>query len=67
MAPKYVTPSFRRLLMAERMARDRIKQEQEADDFPERALEAMMDGVLEHRWEDEIKKSPPKPECMVSI
>jgi len=25
----------------------------------------MMDGVLEKRWEDELKKDVPKPECMV--
>lgn len=37
-----------------------------ADDFRERALIKMMDGVLEIRWEDEIKKCPPKPECIAS-
>lgn len=36
-----------------------------ADDFRERALIKMMDGVLEIRWEDEIKKCPPKPECIL--
>lgn len=25
---------------------------------------AMMDGVLEKRWEDEIKKPPSQPECI---
>ena len=25
----------------------------------------MMDGVLEVRWEDLIKREPPKPECLV--
>lgn len=37
-----------------------------ADNFQEKALIAMMDGVLEVRWEDEIKKDIPKPKCMVS-
>jgi hypothetical protein len=37
-----------------------------ADNFHERALTVMMDGVLEVHWEDEIKKDIPKPKCMVS-
>jgi hypothetical protein len=37
-----------------------------ADSFHENALITMMDGVLEVRWEDEIKKDIPKPKCMVS-
>jgi hypothetical protein len=32
----------------------------------EQALAVMMDGVLEVRWEDEIKKNITKPKCMVS-
>ncbi|KAK0098749.1 hypothetical protein PV326_004028 [Microctonus aethiopoides] len=32
--------------------------------FREKALETMMDGVLEVRWENEIKKSIPKPDCL---
>jgi hypothetical protein len=36
-----------------------------ADNFREQALAVMMDGVLEVRWEDEIKKEIPKPKCMV--
>jgi len=35
------------------------------DDFKQRALMTMMDGVLEKRWEDELKKDVPKPQCMV--
>jgi hypothetical protein len=38
-----------------------------ADHFREKALAAMMDGVLEVRWEDEIKKDILKPKCMVSF
>lgn len=37
-----------------------------ADDFRERSLMTMMDGVLEKLWEDEIKKDPPKPAVLLS-
>lgn len=33
--------------------------------FKQQALIEMMDGVLEKRWEDELKKDVPKPQCMV--
>ncbi|XP_050319622.1 cilia- and flagella-associated protein 43 isoform X1 [Bactrocera neohumeralis] len=33
-------------------------------DFWMRALNTMMDGVLEKLWEEEIKKTPPEPEFM---
>ncbi|XP_031619938.1 cilia- and flagella-associated protein 43 [Contarinia nasturtii] len=33
--------------------------------FYERALDDMMDGVLQVCWEDELKKEPPKPPCML--
>lgn len=36
-----------------------------ADDFKERALIAMMNGVLEIRWEDELRKDIPLPKCMI--
>ncbi|XP_045540387.1 cilia- and flagella-associated protein 43 [Papilio machaon] len=35
------------------------------DDFRERALIEMMDGVLEKLWHEEIKKPIPKPQCML--
>jgi cilia- and flagella-associated protein 43 len=35
------------------------------DNFKQQALMIMMDGVLEKRWEDELKKDVPKPQCMV--
>lgn len=35
------------------------------EEFKRRALINMMDGVLEKRWEDELKKDVPKPQCMV--
>lgn len=36
-----------------------------SDGFRQKALIDMMDGVLEKRWEDELKKDVPKPQCMV--
>lgn len=36
-----------------------------SDNFRQRALICMMDGVLEKRWEDELKKDVPRPRCMV--
>ncbi|KAL0895179.1 hypothetical protein ABMA27_013627 [Loxostege sticticalis] len=35
------------------------------DDFRERALIDMMDGVLEKLWHEEIKKPIPMPQCML--
>ncbi|XP_012288837.1 cilia- and flagella-associated protein 43 isoform X2 [Orussus abietinus] len=35
-------------------------------DFREQALQIMMEGVIEPRWEDEIKKDIPIPECMIN-
>lgn len=33
--------------------------------FYKRALDEMMDGVLQVCWEDELKKDPPKPVCIL--
>lgn len=41
------------------------KQLSASNEFKQRALMDMMDGVLEKRWEDELKKDVPKPLCMV--
>uniref|UniRef100_A0A182NFS1 Cilia- and flagella-associated protein 43 n=1 Tax=Anopheles dirus TaxID=7168 RepID=A0A182NFS1_9DIPT len=62
--PPYISPSVERLLELERQERERRQRELLADDFKDRALVIMMDGVLEHRWEDEIKKSLPLPQCL---
>ncbi|XP_028044067.1 cilia- and flagella-associated protein 43 isoform X1 [Bombyx mandarina] len=35
------------------------------DDFKDRALMEMMDGVLEKLWHEEIKKPIPMPQCML--
>jgi hypothetical protein len=36
-----------------------------SNEFRKRALIDMMDGVLEKRWEDELKNDVPIPPCMV--
>ncbi|XP_065080968.1 cilia- and flagella-associated protein 43 [Ochlerotatus camptorhynchus] len=60
----YLTPSMENLLTLEKAEKERRQRELMADDFKDRALMVMMDGVLEHRWEDEIKKTPPVPHCL---
>ncbi|KAF7398632.1 hypothetical protein HZH66_006529 [Vespula vulgaris] len=61
----YISPSLQEILDKQEAEAERIRQLLLADDFRERALMAMMDGVLEVRWEDIIKKDIPKPECML--
>lgn len=41
------------------------REETVENEFCEHVLQNMMDGVLEIRWEDEIKKQPVKPMCLV--
>lgn len=62
----YVSPSVQDILDQQAEEAERHRLEMLKDDFRERALIAMMDGVLEVRWEDEIKKDPPKPECLLA-
>ncbi|OAD57469.1 WD repeat-containing protein 96 [Eufriesea mexicana] len=64
-AKPYVSPSQQELLDKQAAEEERIRQLLLADDFRERALMAMMDGVLEVRWEDTIKIDVPKPACML--
>ncbi|XP_015175807.1 PREDICTED: cilia- and flagella-associated protein 43-like [Polistes dominula] len=61
----YISPSQQEILDKQAIEAERIRQLLLADDFRERALMAMMDGVLEVRWEDTIKKDIPKPKCML--
>ncbi|XP_053698844.1 cilia- and flagella-associated protein 43 [Sabethes cyaneus] len=61
---QYCTPSMEKVLALDRAEKMRRQQQLMANDFKDRALVVMMDGVLEHRWEDEIKKSPPIPHCL---
>ncbi|KAL2712341.1 cilia- and flagella-associated protein 43-like [Vespula squamosa] len=64
-AKPYISPSMQEILDKQEAEAERIRQLLLADDFRERALMAMMDGVLEVRWEDIIKKDIPKPNCML--
>ncbi|XP_076766960.1 cilia- and flagella-associated protein 43-like [Xylocopa sonorina] len=64
-AKRYVSPSQQELLDRKAAEEERIRRLLLADDFRERALMAMMDGVLEVRWEDTIKIDVPKPACML--
>lgn len=61
----YISPSTEQMIQEQEAAREKRRKELEADDFKDRALDIMMDGVLEHKWEDEIKKTPKTPECLV--
>lgn len=62
----YISPSEQDLLDKKAAEEERIRQLLAADNFRELALIEMMDGMLEVRWEDELKKEVPKPKCMVS-
>lgn len=62
----YISPSTQELLDRQAAEENRLRLLLLADDFRERALMAMMDGVLEVRWEDVIKKDVPKPQCMLT-
>ncbi|XP_045460970.1 cilia- and flagella-associated protein 43 [Harmonia axyridis] len=61
----YISPSEQAILDAKAAEAERIRLLLLADDFKERALMAMMNGVLEVRWEDELKKDVPLPKCML--
>lgn len=61
----YISPSYKKMLEEQEAAREKRRRELEADDFRDRALDIMMDGVLEHKWEDEIKKNPKMPDCLI--
>ncbi|XP_044762202.1 cilia- and flagella-associated protein 43 [Coccinella septempunctata] len=63
--PPYISPSEQAILDAKAAEAERIRLLLLADDFRERALMAMMNGVLEVRWEDELKKDVPLPKCMI--
>ena len=62
----YVSSSQQKLLDKQAADAERLRQLLLADDFREKALMRMMDGVLEVRWEDIIKKDIPKPQCMLT-
>lgn len=64
-ARPYVSPSQQEILDWQAAEAERTKQLLLFDDFRERALMRMMDGVLEIRWEDIIKIEVRKPACML--
>lgn len=64
-ARPYVSPSRQKILDRQIAEAERIRQLLLADDFRERALIKMMDGMLEIRWEDTIKIDVRKPACML--
>ncbi|XP_050433883.1 cilia- and flagella-associated protein 43 [Adelges cooleyi] len=62
----YISPSQQMLIDAELAEEERIRRLLAADNFRQLAIMEMMDGVLEKRWEDELKKDVPKPKCMLT-
>lgn len=64
-AKPYVSPSLQVVLKKHAAEAVRVQQLLLADDFRERALMKMMDGVLEIRWEDTIKTDVREPACML--
>lgn len=64
-AKPYLSPSQQEILDRQTAEAERIRQLLLADDFRERTLTRMMDGVLEIRWEDTIKVDARKPACML--
>ncbi|XP_077276380.1 cilia- and flagella-associated protein 43-like [Temnothorax americanus] len=64
-ARPYVSPSQQEILDMQVAEAERIRQLLLADDFRERVLMKMMDGMLEIRWEDTIKIEVRKPACML--
>lgn len=64
-ARPYVSPSQQEILNRQAAEAERMKQLLLVDDFRERTLIKMMDGVLEIRWEDIIKIEIRKPACML--
>lgn len=61
----YISPSEQALRKQQAEEEERMRQMLLADNFRELALIKMMDGVLEVKWEDTLKKDIPKPNCMV--
>lgn len=64
-AVTYVSPSDTALWEAKYAEEERLRLALLADDFRDRALYMMMSGVLEVKWEDELKKEVPLPKCMI--
>ncbi|CAG9769685.1 unnamed protein product [Ceutorhynchus assimilis] len=61
----FIPPSEQAILDAKNSEEEKNKILHLAEDFRDTALTNMMNGVLEVKWEDELKKNVPKPECML--
>ncbi|XP_050530954.1 cilia- and flagella-associated protein 43 isoform X2 [Daktulosphaira vitifoliae] len=66
LAKPYISTSDQMLINADLVEHERIPQLLAVDNFKQIALIEMMDGVLEKKWEDELKKDIPKPKCMLN-
>nr|XP_011296728.1 PREDICTED: cilia- and flagella-associated protein 43-like [Fopius arisanus] len=62
----YVSPSEQDLLDRQAEEQERLRLLMLSDDFRRKALIEMMDGVLEYRWEDIVKRDIPKPDFMAT-
>lgn len=60
----YISPSEQDIIAQRLAEEERQRLLAVEDNFKERALMEMMDGVLELRWEDQLKQDVPKPQCM---
>lgn len=61
----YNAVSNKQLIDANLTIKEHNKQLLATEEFKQRALIDMMDGVLEKKWEDELKKDVPIPQCMI--
>ncbi|KAK3911323.1 Cilia- and flagella-associated protein 43 [Frankliniella fusca] len=61
----YLSPSELVIRQQQAEEEERLRLLLLADNFRELALIKMMDGVLEVKWEDVLKKDIPKPKCMM--
>ncbi|CAD5121750.1 DgyrCDS10227 [Dimorphilus gyrociliatus] len=61
---KYLTPEQRKKMEQDRKLEEERRARERADNWRERGLDQMMNGVLEIRKEDELKKDVPRPAFM---
>ncbi|XP_048515923.1 cilia- and flagella-associated protein 43-like isoform X2 [Athalia rosae] len=61
----YVSPEEQKIIEERNRAEEKYRRDILADDFREKTLTETMDGLLEVRWEDEVKKDIPKPSCLL--
>ncbi|XP_046600315.1 cilia- and flagella-associated protein 43 isoform X3 [Neodiprion lecontei] len=61
----YMTPEEKKIQETERLQEEERQLELMANDFREKTLMETMDGLLEVKWEDDVKKDVPKPLCLI--